>query len=93
MYALIAIKAIKTIVNSAKKTGRLLIVHEAMKRGGVAGEIIFRVNEEAPDLIPSLKTPFRRVAAMNLPLMGPLYSELIPSVESVTETVKEMVKG
>ena len=82
---------VDAIVKSAKKTGRLLIVHEAMKRGGVAGEILFRVTEEAPDVITSLKTPFRRLAAKNLPLnpvTGPMN---VPSVESIIATVKEMV--
>ncbi len=36
-----------TIVESVKKTGRLLVVHEAPESFGVAAEIIARVNEEA----------------------------------------------
>ena len=36
-----------TIVESVKKTGRLVIVHEAVKTLGVAAEIIARVNEKA----------------------------------------------
>ena len=82
---------VETIVKSVKKTGRLLVVHEAMKRGGVAGEIIFRVQEEAPDLLASLKTPFRRLAAKNLPLnaiSGPI---AVPSAETIAAAVKEMV--
>jgi len=83
---------VDAIVKSTRKTGRLLIVHEAMKRGGIAGEIIWRVMENAPDLIPSLKTPVKRLAAQNLPLhatYGPMY---VPSADSITATVKEMVK-
>jgi len=80
---------VETIVKSAKKTGRLLIVHEAMARGGVAGEILWRVTEEAPDVIGSLKTPARRLAGMNLPLSG--IAELVPTVDSVAAAVKEMV--
>ena len=81
---------VEAIVKSVKKTGRLLIVHEAMKRGGVAGEIMFRVNEEAPDVVASLKSPFRRLAAKNLPLRAGGRA-LVPSVESIAATVKEMV--
>ncbi len=81
---------VKAIAKSAKKTGRLLIVHEAMKRGGPAGEIMFRVTEEAPDVVTSLKTPFRRLAAMNLPLAG-FGVRAVPSVETIAATVKEMV--
>ena len=80
---------VDAIVKSAKKTGRLLIVHESMKRGGPAGEIAFRVAEEAPDVVMSLKTPVRRLAAKNLPLM--MNPALVPSVETITAAVKEMV--
>jgi pyruvate dehydrogenase E1 component beta subunit len=79
------------IVKSAQKTGRLLIVHEAMKRGGAAGEILWRVAEEAPDLLTSLKSPFRRLAAKNLPLDPAFGPMLVPSAASIASTVKEMV--
>ena len=36
-----------TIVESVKKTGRLVVVHEAVKTLGVAAEIIARINEKA----------------------------------------------
>lgn len=38
---------IETIINSVKKTGRVLIVHEAVKSFGPAAEIISLVNEKA----------------------------------------------
>ncbi len=80
---------VEAIVKSAKKTGRLLIVHEAMKRGGFAGEIVFRLTEEAPDVVTSLKTPFRRLAGKNLPLMrNPM---LVPMAETIAAAVKEMM--
>jgi len=84
---------VEAVAKSAKKTGRLLIVHEAMKRGGVAGEIVFRVAEEAPDVITSLKTPFRRLAAKNLPLRGAVGPMLVPSAETIAVAVKEMVQA
>lgn len=37
----------KTIIDSVKKTGRLLVVHEAVKSFSVSSEIIARVNEKA----------------------------------------------
>jgi len=78
-----------TIIKSAKKTGRLLIVHEAMARGGVAGEILWRLTEEAPSVISSLKTTARRLGGMNVPLSG--IAELVPAADFVTAAVKEMV--
>jgi len=83
---------VDAIVKSARKTGRLLIVHEAMKRGGAAGEILWRVAEEDPELITSLKTPFRRLAAKNLPLDPTYGAEFVPSTETIAAAVKEMVQ-
>jgi pyruvate dehydrogenase E1 component beta subunit len=83
---------VETIVTSVKKTGRLLIVHEAMKRGGAAGEILWRVLEEAPDLVKSLKSPPRRLAAKNLPMIPAFAPIVAPTLDSVTAAVKEMVK-
>jgi pyruvate dehydrogenase E1 component beta subunit len=37
----------ETIINSVKKTGRVLVVHEAYKSFGPAAEIISRINEDA----------------------------------------------
>jgi pyruvate/2-oxoglutarate/acetoin dehydrogenase E1 component len=82
---------VETMVRSAEKTGRLLIVHEAMKRGGVAGEIAFRLQEEAPEMMAALKTPVQRLAAMNLPLAGRPDWNLTPSADSIAAKVREMV--
>ncbi len=82
---------IETIVRSAEKTGRLLIVHEAMKRCGIAGEIAFRLQEEAPEMMASLKMPCQRLAGMNLPLAGRPEWNLTPSADSIVAKVKEMV--
>jgi len=59
---------VEAIVKSVKKTGRLLIAHEVMKRERATGEITFRVIEAVPDVVKSLKTPIRRLAAKNLAL-------------------------
>jgi len=84
---------VETVVKSVEKTGRLLIAHEAMKRGGAAGEITLRVIEAAPDVVKSLKTPIRRLAAKNLglPRNRDLEQKLVPQVEDVVKTVKGMV--
>jgi pyruvate/2-oxoglutarate/acetoin dehydrogenase E1 component len=82
---------VQTMVQSADKTRRVLIVHEAMKRGGVAGEIAFRLQEDAPDTVASLKIPIQRLAAMNLPLAGRPDWNLTPSADSIAAKVKEMV--
>jgi pyruvate dehydrogenase E1 component beta subunit len=82
---------VTTIVKSAEKTRRLLIVHEAMKRCGIAGEIAFRLQEEAPETMASLKTPCQRLAGKNLPLSARPDWDLTPNADSIAAKVKEMV--
>ncbi|MBN1383132.1 MAG: alpha-ketoacid dehydrogenase subunit beta [Deltaproteobacteria bacterium] len=84
---------IDAIVTSVKKTGRLLIAHEAMKRGGAAGEIAMRFTEAAPDVAKTLKTPVRRLGAKNvaLPRSAELERMLIPNDKDVVAIVKEMM--
>jgi len=56
---------IDTIAASVRKTGRLLVVHEACKTGGVAGEIIASVLEECFDY---LDAPPARVCGEDVPI-------------------------
>lgn len=56
---------IDAIVRSVKKTGKLLIVHEAPRFGGFAGEITAQVCEEAFEW---LDAPIRRVTAIDTPV-------------------------
>jgi 2-oxoisovalerate dehydrogenase E1 component beta subunit len=53
------------IVESVKRTGRLLVVHEAPRFGGFAGEITAQVCEEAFEW---LDAPIRRVTAIDTPV-------------------------
>ena len=56
---------VDTIVESVKRTGRLVIGHEAYERGGIAGEIAAQVTERAFDY---LDAPVVRVAGKNVPI-------------------------
>jgi acetoin:2,6-dichlorophenolindophenol oxidoreductase subunit beta len=77
------------ILNSVKKTGRLLIVHEAMERGGFAGEIAMRVMNKGFDY---LDAPIRRVGALNVvqPNNATLERLCVPTEESIYRAVKEI---
>jgi 2-oxoisovalerate dehydrogenase E1 component beta subunit len=55
----------EAIMASVRKTSRVLIAHEDTRTGGVAGEIIARINEQA---FEHLDAPVRRVAAHDVPL-------------------------
>ena len=55
----------EAIVASVRKTDRVLVAHEDTRTGGVAGEIVARINELAFEW---LDAPVRRVAAHDVPL-------------------------
>lgn len=59
----------KTIINSVKKTGRAVILHEAPKSVGFGAEITSRIQENA---ILSMEAPVERVTAPDVPY--PLYT-------------------
>lgn len=84
---------IQTVVQSVNKTRRLLVAHEAMKRGGVAGEITLRFIEAAPELTKSLKSPIKRLAGKNVALARGVALErrLIPQTDDIVNAVKEML--
>jgi pyruvate dehydrogenase E1 component beta subunit len=58
---------IDTIVNSVRKTGRVVVVDEDTTRCGVGAEIGMQIMENAFD---SLDAPIQRVGAANLPIAG-----------------------
>lgn len=65
---------IETIVNSVKKTGRLVIAHQAYEQAGIGAEIAARVQEAAFDY---LDAPIQRVAGKNVPIP---YAEVLERV-------------
>jgi pyruvate dehydrogenase E1 component beta subunit len=79
-----------TILASARKTGRVIVVHEAVKRGGVGGDIAAMLFEEAYD---DLDGPVLRIAGRNTPIPYNLNIEkaCVPSVEDIVAGVLRMV--
>lgn len=79
----------ETILKSVEKTGRLVIVHEAVKNSGFGAEIAAMVVEEGFDL---LDAPIKRVAApfVPVPFSPPLEQAYMPSVDSIVQAVKEI---
>lgn len=76
-----------TLVQSVKKTGRCVIVHEAPKSCGVAAEIIARLNEHA---LWSLQAPIARVTGFDIPY--PFFARenaYLPSVERILAAIRQ----
>ena len=78
-----------SILHSLGKTNKLVIVHEAVKTGGYAGEIAAIVADEGFDLLDS---PIKRVTAPDtpVPFSPTLEAAYVPSVESIVQTVKSL---
>jgi pyruvate dehydrogenase E1 component beta subunit len=59
------------VMDSVKKTGRCVVVHEAPRTGGFAGEIFARICER-DDVFNSLRAPLARVCSFDVPF--PLFA-------------------
>lgn len=72
----------EAIVRSVKKTGKLLVVHEDTRTGGIAGEIAVRVNERAFEWLDG---PILRVTAVDspVPYSGTLEDYFLPQVQDI----------
>jgi len=80
----------QTVLASARKTGRVIIVHEACKRGGVGGDLAAMIMEEAYD---DLDGPVMRIAGKSTPIPYNIGIEKasVPSVEEIVEGILNMV--
>jgi pyruvate/2-oxoglutarate/acetoin dehydrogenase E1 component len=80
----------ETILASVKKTGHLLVVHDAPRRGGVGAEIIRRVVEQGFGL---LKKPPKVLGCVNtaMPYSPPLEDACLPQSADVVKAIREML--
>ena len=74
----------EAIVSAVKKTNRVLVAHEDTRTGGVAGEIVARINELCFEW---LDAPVRRVCAHDVPLpyAPTLEDYVLPQVEDLVK--------
>jgi 2-oxoisovalerate dehydrogenase E1 component len=77
----------ETILNSVRKTHRLVIAHEGWKTGGFGAEIAAMVAEHALD---ELDAPILRAAGLDLPMPfnDALERAVIPSQERIMDTIR-----
>nr|WP_240940599.1 transketolase C-terminal domain-containing protein [Planosporangium flavigriseum] len=78
-----------TIVASARKTGRVLVVDEDYQSFGTTGELTFRIQAGAFD---RLTAPVRRVAVPDVPIpySEPLEQAVIPNVERIFDEARSL---
>jgi len=78
------------VLESVKKTHRLVIVHEAVKTGGLGAEISASVCES--EVFNYLDAPVRRLASWDVPVpfCPVLEKGILPDEDKIVEAVKEI---
>ncbi|WP_061963303.1 alpha-ketoacid dehydrogenase subunit beta [Demequina aurantiaca] len=78
------------VVKSAKKTGRVVVTHEAVTTFGVAAEVSARVTEQA---FFHLHAPVLRVGGFHTPYPGATFEhEYLPNLDRVLDAVDRVMK-
>lgn len=82
----------ETIIGSVKRTGRLLIVHEAPLLGGFGGEIAAMIAQS--DAFAYLEAPIIRLGGADTPIPynRALEDAAVPQVGDITEAAEKLVK-
>jgi pyruvate/2-oxoglutarate/acetoin dehydrogenase E1 component len=79
----------QAVLESVRKTSKVLVLHEDTRTGGFGGEIAATIAEEA---FEDLDAPVKRVTAPDtpVPFSPPLEKAFIPQVEDVASALKEL---
>jgi 2-oxoisovalerate dehydrogenase E1 component beta subunit len=80
----------EAILASVRKTGKVLVAHEATRSCGVGAEVAALVSEEA---FEDLDAPVRRLTAPDVPIpfSPPLEQAVLPQVEDMKEACRELL--
>mgnify|MGYP005849445979 CR=1 FL=1 len=80
------------IIRSVSKTGRVLIVHEAVKTGGFGGELAAIIAES--DAFDYLDAPIRRLAGLDIPVPynRELERRMAPQVDDIIAAARQLVR-
>jgi 2-oxoisovalerate dehydrogenase E1 component beta subunit len=78
---------IETIMSSVKKTGRVVILHEACKTCGFGAEVAAQIAERG---ILHLKAPILRVAGFDVPFPYALEEDYMPNPSRVLTAVEKL---
>ena len=83
----------QAIINSVKKTGRLLVVHEAVQTGGWAGEVMAVVSSS--EAFDYLDAPMRRLAGKDVPIPYNRFLEAaaVPQENDIEAEIRAIVSN
>jgi len=79
----------ETILNSARKTGKVIVVHEACKTCGIGAEIAARIMEKAFDYMDA---PVVRLGGLDIPVpyARNLEEASVPSQEQIVQAIRKV---
>jgi pyruvate dehydrogenase E1 component beta subunit len=79
-----------TILDSVRKTNRAIVVHEAVRFGGLGAEVAAQIQEEAFD---HLDAPVGRLAApfSPVPFSPVLEAQYLPSANDIEQAIRDIV--
>jgi 2-oxoisovalerate dehydrogenase E1 component beta subunit len=79
----------EAIVATARKTGKVMVVHEDTRTGGIAGEIAAIINEEAFDYLDG---PVLRVTSPDTPVpySPPLEEFFLPNKDKILDAARRL---
>src|SRR5207302_7434111 len=81
----------EAIVQTVRKTNKVILLHEDVRTGGIAGEIAAIINEEAFD---DLDGPIVRITALDtpVPFSPPQEEYFLPQVSDVVREARRLKK-
>ncbi|AAT43133.1 alpha-ketoacid dehydrogenase subunit beta [Picrophilus oshimae] len=79
---------VNSIINSVKRTGRAVIVHEAPKMFGAGAEIAATIAEKAIDY---LQAPILRVTGMDIPVPFILEDYYVPNEKRIMNAINKVI--
>ena len=77
---------LETVLTSVRKTGRVVIAHEATKISGFGGELAAQIAERAID---SLQAPIVRLGGFDTPFPYALENTYLPSPERILRAIRK----
>ena len=80
---------VETVVNSVRRTGRLVIVHEAPRTCGFGAELAATVGEKA---LLHLQAPVTRITGFDTPFPYAREEDYLPGIERIRNGLREIVE-